>query len=69
MPLVQKGDPLGEALGYSRGGFSTKVHLGAEGEGKPMGFFLTAGQRHEAVAFEPLMQRGGVKRVGRGRPR
>ncbi len=62
-------DPQGEALGYSRGGFSTKVHLRAEGEGKPMVFFLTAGQRHEAAAFEPLMEQGAVKRVGRGRPR
>ena len=34
-----------------------------------MVFFLTAGQRHEAAAFEPLMEQGAVKRVGRGRPR
>ena len=34
-----------------------------------MVFFLTAGQRHEAGAFEPLMEQGAVKRVGRGRPR
>ena len=30
---------------------------------------LTAGQRHEAVAFEALMEQGAVKRPGRGRPR
>lgn len=30
---------------------------------------LTAGQRHEQIMFEPLMERGAVKRVGRGRPR
>lgn len=34
-----------------------------------MVFFLTAGQRHEAVAFEPLMEQWAVKQVGRGRPR
>ena len=34
-----------------------------------MVFFLTTGQRHEAVAFEPLMEQKTVKRVGRGRPR
>jgi transposase len=30
---------------------------------------LTAGQRHEAVVFEALMEQGAVKRPGRGRPR
>src|SRR5512144_1639392 len=36
-----------EALGYSRGGFFTKVHLRAEGQGNPMAIVLTPGQRHE----------------------
>jgi transposase len=30
---------------------------------------LTAGERHEQSAFEPLMEAGAVKRAGRGRPR
>jgi transposase len=30
---------------------------------------LTPGQRHEATAFEPLLERGAVRRPGRGRPR
>jgi hypothetical protein len=35
-----------------------------------MAFVLTAGQRHETVAFEGLMERGAVKRAGgRGRPK
>lgn len=58
-----------EALGYSKGGFSTKIHLRCEGNGLPVTFLLTAGQRHESVMFEPLMQQGAVKRTGRGRPR
>lgn len=29
----------------------------------------TAGQRHDSIAFEPLMQRLRVRRPGRGRPR
>jgi len=57
-----------EALGRSQGGFSTKVHVRAEGHGKPMTFVLTPGQRHEATAFEQLMEQGAVKRP-RGRPR
>jgi transposase len=58
-----------EALGRSQGGFSTKVHVRAEGQGKPMTFVLTPGQRHEATAFEQLMEQGAVKRRGGGRPR
>lgn len=34
-----------------------------------MTFVLTVGERHEAVVFEQLMEQGGVKRVGQGRPR
>lgn len=58
-----------EALGRSRGGFSTKLHLRAEGQGKPMVLLITAGERHEQTMFEPLMETGRVKRRGRGRPR
>lgn len=34
-----------------------------------MTLVLTPGQRHEARAFEPLMESGAVKRSGRGRPK
>ena len=30
---------------------------------------LTAGERHEQPVLPPLMERGAVKRAGRGRPR
>ena len=36
-----------EALGVSRGEFSTKIHLRAEGKGKPIAIMVTAGERHE----------------------
>jgi transposase len=58
-----------EALGYSKGGFSTKIHLRCEGNGLPITFLLTVGERHETVVFEQLMEQGAVKRVGGGRPR
>lgn len=57
------GAPETEALGRSQGGFSTKVHLRAEGSGKPMTFVLTPGQFHEAPIFEQLMEQGVVKRA------
>lgn len=58
-----------EALGTSRGGFTSKIHLKAEGCGKLLAFLVTPGQRHEATMFEPLVETGAVKRAGRGRPR
>jgi hypothetical protein len=53
----------------SRGNDSTKIHHRAEGGGKPMTHVLTAGQRHEAPQTPTLLERGAVKRPGRGRPR
>ena len=44
-----------EALGCSGGGFSTKIHLRAEGSGKPMAFVLSGGERHESLYLEPLL--------------
>src|SRR5579864_233919 len=61
-------DAEAEALGRSQGGFSTKVHVRAEGHGKPLVFILTAGQRHESIGLEALMH-SSVKRPGRGQPR
>jgi hypothetical protein len=57
-----------EALGWSRGGFSTKIHLRIEGNGLPLTFLITVGERHEAVVFEQLMEQGAVPSIGGGRP-
>src|SRR5688572_18864299 len=35
------------ALGRSRGGFSTKIHMTVDSLGCPLRFTLTAGQRHD----------------------
>ena len=45
------------------------MHIRAEGGGKLLTLVLTPRQRHEAAAFEQLMEHGAVKRPGRGRPR
>ena len=58
-----------EALGRSKGGFSTKIHLRCDGNGLPIVLLLTGGERHETVVFEQLMEQGTVKRIGAGRPR
>jgi transposase len=52
---VQLLEPSDHALGYSRGGFGTKVHLLMEQHGIVVGIHLTGGQRHECKGFEPLM--------------
>jgi hypothetical protein len=58
-----------EALGRSRGGYSTKLHLRVERGGKAMVILATVGQRYEAPMLRKLMEAGAVKRPGRGRPR
>lgn len=58
-----------EALGVSRGGFSTKIHLRVEGKGKPIAIMVTAGEGHEQSTFQALMETAAIKRAGRGRPR
>jgi transposase len=50
-------EPEDHALGYSRGGFGTKIALLGDQHGIPLGVYVTAGQRHESTAFEPTMGR------------
>lgn len=64
-----RGGQAGQALGRSRGGFSTKIHVRADRRGKPLVLLVTAGERHDQTMFEPLLERGQVRREGRGRPR
>lgn len=61
-------EPEDHALGYSRGGFSTKIHLLCDSHGTVLGLHVTPGQRHESRAFEPTMQRVYLPRR-RGRRR
>ena len=49
-------EPEDHALGRSRGGFSTKIHLLGDGHGHPLHFHLTAGQVHETTALVPLLE-------------
>ena len=58
-----------QALGRSRGGLTTKVHLACDGRGRPLGMLVTAGQRHESTQLEPLLDTIRVPRATSGRPR
>ena len=59
----------GEALGRSQGGFSTKLHLRAEGNGRPITAVLTGGERRERTALQRRLDQRTIRRLGRGRPR
>ena len=50
-----KGGGQSEALGRSRGGLSTKIHLVADAQGRPMRFYLTRGQRADVSQAIPLL--------------
>jgi transposase len=64
------GEPASHALGRSRGGFSTKVHLAVEARRKPLATVLTPGQAADSPQFTTVLGRIRVpRRRGRGRPR
>lgn len=45
-----------EALGRSKGGFSTKIHALVDALGNPLKFILTPGQRHDVTQADSLVQ-------------
>ena len=63
------GEPADHALGRSRGGYGTKLHLVTDGGGVPLAVLVTAGQVHDSKVFEAAVGAVRVKRPGPGRPR
>ena len=64
------GEPADHALGRSRGGLSTKVHLASEQGRKTLATTLTAGQAADSPQFTTVLGRIRVPhRSGPGRPR
>jgi transposase len=62
-------EPADHALGRSRGGLTTKLHLGCEQGQKPLSIVLTAGHRGDSPQFIAVLTGVRVPRLGRGRPR
>ncbi|MFG3285548.1 IS5 family transposase [Streptomyces sp. NPDC048111] len=58
-----------QALGRSRGGLTTKVHLAVDGRGLPLSIVLTPGNRNDATAFAQVLDGIRVPRPTTGRPR
>lgn len=44
-----------QALGRSRGGFSTKIHVSVDALGNPLRFILTGGQRHDSTQAKAMI--------------
>ena len=45
-----------QALGRSRGGFTTKIHLRCNAIGLPIAAVLSEGQAHDSTAYQALME-------------
>jgi hypothetical protein len=58
-----------ETLGRSRGGRPTRCICSRPRGAGPLARVTSAGQRHDSLAFVPLMGRLKIARRGRGRPR
>lgn len=52
----KSGGQEAQALGRSRGGFSTKVHIAVDALGNPLRLLLTAGQRHDSPQASALIE-------------
>ncbi|MFB6712202.1 transposase [Streptomyces sp. NPDC056358] len=59
----------GEGLGRSRGGFTSKLHLSADGRCRPLSLVVTPGQRADCTQFKAVLEKIRVPKRRRGRPR
>ncbi len=58
-----------EALGRSRGGLTSKVHLLADDRARPLTWQTSPGQRGDSPMFIPVLEGLRIPRRGPGRPR
>ncbi len=62
-------EPQGPALGRSRGGLTSKIHILCDRWGHPLHFHLTAGQTHEPTVVDTLLVGADANVVdGKGEP-
>jgi transposase len=63
------GEPADHALGRSRGGWTTKIHLACEQNRRPLSMLLSAGQAGDSPRLAAVLAGIGVNQLGPGRPR
>lgn len=64
-----EGEPHDHALGRSRGGWTTKIHLATDTNQQVMAMTLTPGQAGDSPQFQKVLNKISVPRPGPGRPR
>lgn len=62
-------EPADHALGRSRGGLTSRIHLAVEQGQKPLSLVITAGHRGDSPQYEAVLEAIRVPRPGLGRPR
>ena len=62
-------EPDDHAIGRSRGGPTTKIHLACDGHGRPLSIVVTAGNVNDCTQFTQVMAGVRFERPGPGRPR
>ncbi|GAB3437557.1 hypothetical protein GCM10027569_92600 [Flindersiella endophytica] len=62
-------EPDHHALGRSRGGWSTKIHLACEQHRQVLAHLLTPGQTGDSPQMIPVLRQIHLPRIGPGRPR
>ena len=62
-------EPDDHALGLSKGGRSTKIHLALDTSQSPLAMTLTSGRANDSPQFQVLLDQINVGRHGPGRPR
>lgn len=60
MPLAgekndEPAEPPDHALGRSRGGWGTKIHILCDSEGRPLHFCLSPGQAHDSSVLDEIL--------------
>ncbi|HBO8767057.1 TPA: IS5 family transposase [Pseudomonas aeruginosa] len=62
-------EPADHALGRSRGGLTTKIHMLCDANGIPLRFLLSGGQASDISYAQPLLDEVSIQSNQRGRPR
>lgn len=62
-------EPADHGFGRSRGGWSTKIHVGIDADCGVLSFVITPGQVGDGPQMVPVIEKIRVPSTGRGRPR
>jgi transposase len=62
-------EPPDHAIGRSRGGLTSKLHMATDGKGRMLAAVLTAGNINDTTMLAATLDQIRVPRSGRGRPR